>query len=113
MACCCSIPLGSCCCGIPIRLHWTFVAWLLLRILESWRDSNNVNWLLLNVILYGPILLITLIAHAMGQSMMNRFYGALYVNICWYLELRVEEIMSHTCVTFCGLHESLLAHAVL
>ena len=114
MACCCSIPLGSCCCGIPIRLHWTFVAWLLLRILESWRDSNNVNWLLLNVILYGPILLITLIAHVMGHAMVNRLYGAcLYINICYYLQLPVEEIMSHTCDTVCGQHEGSLAHAVL
>jgi len=73
---CCSIPLGSCCCGIPIRLHLTFFALCLLEMFAAWRVSNNVNWLLMNLILYGPILLVTIIAHEVGHAMMHRSYGA-------------------------------------
>ena len=86
----CSAPLGSCCCGIPIRLHVTFFLLLGLELFAAWRQWNHINYLILTVVLYGPVLLVTIIVHELGHAMMNRQLGersrrvvTCYLMDCW------------------------------
>jgi len=72
----CAVSLGSCCCGIPIRLHYTFFLLLGLEFFAAWRKWNNINYLLFVIVLYGPVLLVTIIVHELGHAAANRKFGA-------------------------------------
>jgi hypothetical protein len=56
---CCAISLGKIS-GIPIRLHYTFFLLLALTIVSG-LYYNSVKYFIFVAILYGPILLITII----------------------------------------------------
>jgi hypothetical protein len=57
-----SLPLGSCIMGIPIYLHWSFFALLGIMLLSTllYNASDPEYWALI-ALLYGPILLVTII----------------------------------------------------
>ena len=71
----CSAPLGSCCLGIPITLHYTFFLLLGLQVFNAIRQYDSFWYTLLIGILYGPVLLITIVVHELGHAWMNKRYG--------------------------------------
>ena len=72
----CALPLGSCCMGIPIRLHYTFLALLAVQVFFAYRQHDDFWYTLLMGILFGPVLLITVLIHELGHAWMNRRFGA-------------------------------------
>ncbi|BDA42636.1 probable zinc metalloprotease Rip3 [Coccomyxa sp. Obi] len=69
----CSIPLGSLF-GIPVRLHLLFILTLFLAILsQAYVSAQSVGWA---VLLFGPILLLTVYIHELGHCWASRKVGA-------------------------------------
>lgn len=56
-----SLSLGSCLCGIPTRLHFSFIFLLFLEVVISILFSFDPLYVLFVFLLYGPILLITIV----------------------------------------------------
>jgi hypothetical protein len=57
-----AISLGSCIYGIPIRLHYSFFLLLLLQFVSALLSHGQYPILMLFVVvLYGPILLVTIL----------------------------------------------------
>lgn len=75
----CALPLGSCCCGVPITLHYTFFLLLGLQVLAAIRQYDSFWYTLLIAVIWGPILLITIVFHELGHAWMNRRFGKLVV----------------------------------
>ena len=73
----CALPLGSCCCKIPITVHYTFFLLLGLQVLNGIRQEYSKWQILLLAVLYGPVLLITIIVHELGHAWMNKQFGRL------------------------------------
>lgn len=72
-----SVPLGSCIQGIPIYVHWSFFALLgmmMLSTLLSGNAGDGAYWGFI-ILLYGPILLITIILHEFGHALMTKKLG--------------------------------------
>jgi Zn-dependent protease len=67
------VRLGSCF-GIPIDLHPTFFALLALSAFSAF-SSGWVNVALVCV-LYGPVLLCTIVTHELGHALMTQRLGA-------------------------------------
>ncbi|EIE24679.1 hypothetical protein COCSUDRAFT_65471 [Coccomyxa subellipsoidea C-169] len=69
----CTIPLGSLF-GIPVRLHFLFVVALFLAVLsQAFVSAQSVAWA---VVLFGPILLLTVYIHELGHCLASRKVGA-------------------------------------
>lgn len=67
-----SIPCGSIA-GIPIRLHYTLPFLFVVALLaEVWASWASVGWAAL---MYGPVLLGTVIIHELGHSLAARRVG--------------------------------------
>lgn len=75
-----ALALGSCVAGIPVKLHYTFFLLLLLEVVSSLLnfsidEGKYPMYIVLIVILYGPILLITILVHEFGHALMNKRLG--------------------------------------
>ena len=75
-----AISLGSCVAGIPIKLHYTFFLLLLVELVSSLLnfsidEEKYPMYIVLIVILYGPILLLTILIHEFGHAVMNKRLG--------------------------------------
>ena len=71
-----SINLGSCIGGVPIKLHLTFFLLLLLELIGSFRYAGQFPLYILFVfVLYGPVLLITVLMHEFGHVWMTKRQG--------------------------------------
>lgn len=71
-----SLPLGSCIGGIPIYLHWSFFALLLMMVLSTLiTNASDPQYWALILLLYGPILLVTIILHEFGHAWMTKLLG--------------------------------------
>lgn len=68
--------MGSCIGGVPVRLHYTFFLLLLIEVLASLRfvDDHPV-FILFVALLYGPILLITIVVHEFGHALTTKKLG--------------------------------------
>ena len=64
----CSLPVGRLCMGIPIKLHWTFFLLLVFELIDAIFRVQLFSFTMLIVVLYGPILLITIVVHELGTS---------------------------------------------
>ena len=62
----CSIPIGRWCLGIPIQLHWTFFLLLVLELINAIFNVNVFGYTVLVIVLYGPVLLFTVVMHELG-----------------------------------------------
>lgn len=69
-----ALNLGSCIAGIPIRLHYTFFLLLAIELISSLRYGEPL-FILLLFLLYGPILLITIIVHELGHALTTKKLG--------------------------------------
>ena len=61
--------------GIPIQLHLSFFLLLALEVIISLRYRMYPIYILFIVTLYGPILLITVIAHELGHALTTKRMG--------------------------------------
>jgi len=73
-----ALPLGSCIGGIHIYLHWSFFALLLMvvasTLLTDSLRSDGAYWGVM-LLLYGPILLVTIIIHEFGHAITTNALG--------------------------------------
>ena len=71
-----TISLGSCICGVPIKLHLSFFILLLIEFITSFRYVNQFPiYMLFVVVMYGPVLLLTVLVHEFGHVWMNKRQG--------------------------------------
>lgn len=68
------VELGSCISGIPVRVHYTYFLLLALMMISSVRYNDSL-FLLLTFLLYGPIMLITIIIHEFGHAITTQKLG--------------------------------------
>jgi Zn-dependent protease len=73
--------------GIPIKLHPSFFALLGLAALSS--AQAGLEMLLFTGLLYGPILLVTIVVHELGHALMTKRLGG--TDICIYIKREREE----------------------
>lgn len=71
----CALPVGSCCTGVPIELHFTFFLLLILNLLDAVLNEGQFSFTIFVLVFYGPVLLVTVIAHELGHVWMNKKYG--------------------------------------
>lgn len=70
------ISLGSCLCGVPIKLHLSFFILLLIEFVSSLRLAGDFPlYMLFVVVLYGPVLLLTVLIHEFGHIWATRRQG--------------------------------------
>lgn len=69
-----SVKLGSCCFGIPITLHYTFFLLLVIELLASIRYMH-ASFSFFMFMLYGPILLLTIVIHELGHAVATKKLG--------------------------------------
>jgi len=69
-----SLKIGSCCFGVPIALHHTYFFLLLVLLIASARYTDAAFGLFM-FLLYGPVLLITIVIHELGHILMTRRLG--------------------------------------
>ena len=71
-----AVPLGSCISGIPITLHFSFFLLLLLEFANAiLRNNGYPLFILFVVVLYGPVLLITILIHEFGHALYTKRLG--------------------------------------
>jgi len=74
-----AIPLGSCISGIPITLHYSFFLLLLVEFVYALRYTTTTPsypiFTLFVVILYGPVLLFTILVHEFGHALTTKKLG--------------------------------------
>ena len=71
-----AISLGSCIGGVPIKLHLSFFFLLLLEFFSSIRLAGDFPlYMLFVVVLYGPVLMLTVLIHEFGHIFATRRYG--------------------------------------
>ncbi|KAL3802012.1 hypothetical protein ACHAW5_009417 [Stephanodiscus triporus] len=75
-----SVSLGSCVAGIPVKLHYSFFLLLLLEFVSSVLNykvgyDRYPMYILLVVVLYGPILLLTILVHEFGHALTTKRLG--------------------------------------
>lgn len=72
-----AVSLGSCIGGIPITLHWSFFLLLALEFINAlikyWR--NYPIYILFVIVLYGPILFVTILTHELGHALTTKKLG--------------------------------------
>lgn len=74
-----SIPLpAKCLCGIPTYIHYSFFLVMVIMLLSALigHSSDPAYWGLIALV-YGPILLVTIIIHELSHAMVNRWLGEL------------------------------------
>ncbi len=73
------INLGSCVSGIPITLHYSFFLLLLVEFVYSLRYIQYTPpypiLVLFVIVLYGPVLLITILVHEFGHVLATKKLG--------------------------------------
>uniref|UniRef100_A0A7S1ZEE5 Peptidase M50 domain-containing protein n=1 Tax=Trieres chinensis TaxID=1514140 RepID=A0A7S1ZEE5_TRICV len=69
-----ALKLGSFCFGIPVTLHYTFFLLLLIELLASIRYMYPAFTLYI-FLLYGPVLLVTILIHELGHALSTRKLG--------------------------------------
>ena len=71
------ISLGSCISGIPITLHYTFFLLLGLEFVNAVirYSSSYPMYILFVTLLYGPILLFTILVHEFGHALTTKKMG--------------------------------------
>lgn len=71
-----SISLGSCIGGVPIKLHLSFFLLLLIEFISSIRLAGEFPlYMLFVVVLYGPVLLLTVLTHELGHVLATKRMG--------------------------------------
>ena len=71
-----AVSLGSCIAGVPITLHYSFFILLMLEFANAiLRYNNYPMYLLFVVVLYGPVLLITILVHEFGHILTTKRLG--------------------------------------
>lgn len=62
--------------GIPVQLHASFFLLLFVQVISSIKVFTIAPlYLLFVIILYGPILLLTVVIHELGHGLMNQKLG--------------------------------------
>jgi hypothetical protein len=87
----CAISLGKIS-GIPIRLHYTFFLLLVLSIVSGLM-YNSVKYFIFVAILYGPILLITIIVVRKMRSQVLVQYMLMHYQV-WPVVSRIVFFLS-------------------
>jgi hypothetical protein len=54
--------------GIPVRAHWSFFALMVIQILFSLLSYKSGKYAGLQALLYGPVLLVTVLFHELGHT---------------------------------------------
>ncbi len=71
-----SISLGSCIGGVPIKLHLSFFLLVLLELISSIRLAGEFPlYMLFVVVLYGPVLMLTVLIHEFGHVFATKRLG--------------------------------------
>ena len=72
-----AVNLGSCIAGIPITLHYTFFVLCGLYFVDAFLShrSDYPVFMLFVVILYGPVLFVTILIHELGHALMTKRLG--------------------------------------
>ena len=71
-----AINLGSCIAGVPVTLHYSFFLLLLIEFVYAIRYAQSYPiFMLFVVILYGPVLLMTILVHEFGHALMTKRLG--------------------------------------
>ena len=65
----CSLPVGRLCLNIPIQLHWTFFLLFVLELINAIFNVSVFGYTLLVIVLYGPVLLLTVVVHELGTNL--------------------------------------------
>jgi len=73
-----AVSLGSCVAGIPVKLHYSFFLLLLLEFVSSVLNykvgyDKYPMYILLIVVLYGPVLLLTILVRVVVVEVRDRF----------------------------------------
>jgi hypothetical protein len=109
-----SISLGSCIGGVPIKLHLSFFLLLLIEFITSIRLARDFPlYMLFVVVLYGPVLLLTVLIHELGHIFATKRLGGevggivlwvsksfiSYIFMCHFAEIIIY--LAHTFTTIC------------
>lgn len=71
-----TVPLGSCIAGIPVTLHYTFFLLLAVEFANAILNSSDYPmYILFVLIMYGPVLLFTIVVHEFGHALMTKRLG--------------------------------------
>lgn len=71
-----SCGLGTCVGGIPTSIHWSFfLVWLLQIIISIIQYSSSWKYIVNIVVLWGPVLILTVLLHEWGHIRRNRSFG--------------------------------------
>lgn len=71
-----TVPLGSCIAGIPVTLHYTFFLLLAVEFANAILNSSEYPmYILFVLIMYGPVLLFTIVVHEFGHALMTKRLG--------------------------------------
>lgn len=98
-----SISLGSCIGGVPIKLHLSFFLLLLIEFITSIRLARDFPlYMLFVVVLYGPVLLLTVLIHELGHIFATKRLGGDVAGIVLWV--------SKSFMSFCRNHNIYLAH---
>ena len=103
-----AISLGSCIGGVPIKLHLSFFFLLLLEFFSSIRLAGDFPlYMLFVVVLYGPVLMLTVLIHEFGHIFATRRYGGEVGGIVlWVSRIRVIPQFIHllSCLVSSHIH---------
>jgi hypothetical protein len=72
--------------GIPVRVHWSFFILMVIQILFSLLSYKSGKYVGLQALLYGPVLLFTILLHELGHAGRCRAYkGVIRSIMLWPL----------------------------
>lgn len=95
-----SISLGSCIGGVPIKLHLSFFLLVLIEFVTSIRLAGEFPlYMLFVVVLYGPVLLLTVLIHEFGHIFATKRQGGEVGGIVLWVSISYTHISYH--VSFC------------
>lgn len=71
------VNLGSCIAGVPVTLHYSFFLLLILYFVDAFLSYRTTYpmFMLYVVIMYGPILFITVLVHEFGHALTTKRLG--------------------------------------
>lgn len=72
-----AVNLGSCIAGIPITLHYTFFLLCALYFIDAFltHRTDYPAFMLFVVVLYGPVLFLTVLIHELGHAITTKKLG--------------------------------------
>ncbi|KAL7539245.1 hypothetical protein ACHAWF_006345 [Thalassiosira exigua] len=71
-----AVSLGSCVAGVPVTLHYSFFVLLLLYVINAILQNGGYPlYILFVVVLYGPVLLLTIVVHEFGHVLTTKKLG--------------------------------------